>query len=728
MPAILLTILAILVFMLLVYTCVEWHAARKGARNKEVIIQKNPEKLPTISVLLPVYNEKMVVERLLEAVSRLDYPSEALEILVLDDSTDECSDLIAGIVKRISGEGKNIRQLRRKSRIGFKAGNLAFGLDHAQGEFIAIFDADCRPYPQFLKQTIPFFSDQKLGFLQTGIKYENAEASFLTHFQALEFSHKDEVSSGLAKDNYMASLTGSACIWRRSCINAIGGISADTITEDVDMGYAAQLDKWRCLYLPDALASAELPETMASFRVQRQRWARGLVHNAIRHAGKIFSSQMSFLERIHAVSLVFSPLLLALFYIILLISPLIAIATPSLGISFHLLCILFLFSAIVWGWINTSSSASTNTEKGSGKKILDLVGYVLMFFPLSLYYLSAIIQLALGGGKAFHSTPKGYGRKRVPHPPINKILCLMEAFSFAYALMTIFLSIKYGNYWVLLYSSLCAAGFLLSLYFSLLDFLYDAPSPSHILITGASGSIGQALAREYARPNVSFTLVGRNLEKLQELAKDCALKGAKASIRQLDLSDTDAVRKFGEEIAIQNSPDLLIANAGLNTNIGPNAEGEKWEDSKKLIQVNIMSTFALIDAILPAMRKKKSGQIAIMSSLAAYYGLPHTPSYCATKAALRIWGASLRGWLQAEGIRVNVILPGYVESPMCEGMPGPKPFLWTAGRAAKTIRKGLERDKARISFPFPLNLGIWCLSLLPSCLAMPIARILGYGR
>lgn len=728
MSAILLTILAILVFMLFTYTCIEWQAARTGNRRREDPPREEPGTMPTVSILLPIYNEKMVVERLLQAVSRLDYPAEALEILVLDDSTDECSDLISGIVTDIRNKGINIRQLRRKSRIGFKAGNLAFGLEHAQGEFISIFDADCYPYPQFLKKTIPFFFDPKLGFLQTGIRYENAEASFLTHFQAMEFSHKDEVSSGLASENYMASLTGSACIWRRSCINSIGGVSAETITEDVDMGYAAQLDKWRCLYIPEALASAELPETMASFRVQRQRWARGLVHNAVRYAKKIISSPMSLSERIHAISLVSSPLLLALFYIVLLISPLIAIATPSLGAAFHLLCVLFLLTAIVWGWINTSSSSISNNEKNSRGKLLSTIGYVLMFFPLSLYYLSAIIQLAFGGGKAFHSTPKGYGRKRVPHPPINIILCCFEAFSLAYSLGAIFLSIKYENYWVLLYGGLCAAGFSLSLYFSVQDLLYDGSMPSHILITGASGSIGQALAREYARPNVRFTLVGRNVDKLNELAKDCSNRGARVVIERLDLLDTDEVRKFGEKIASNAPPDLLIANAGLNTDIGPQAEGEKWEESKKLILVNILSTFALIDAILPAMRKKKSGQIAIMSSLAAYYGLPHTPSYCASKAALRTWGMALRGWLQEEGIRVNVVLPGYVDSPMCRAMPGPKPFLWTAEKAAKTIRKGLERDKARISFPFPLNLGIWCLSLLPACLAMPIARILGYGR
>ncbi len=724
---ILLLILALLVIMLMAYTFMEWQATRQSRKIIALPPVADPEILPKVSVLLPVYNENKVIGKLLESVSNLEYPSELLEILILDDSTDESSDLIKELIKKLETKGKKITQLRRENRIGYKAGNLAYGLEHAQGDFIVIFDADCRPYPSFLKKTIPFFNESRLGFLQTGIEYDNADKSFITRFQAIEASHKDDVSSGLVKDNYMASLTGSACVWRRECINTIGGISSETITEDVDMGYAAQLDKWLCLYIPETLANAELPETIASFRVQRQRWARGLVHNAVRHAGKIFTSSMNFMTRLNAISLVFSPLLLALFYIVFLISPFFALITPSLGLTFHILCLLFLITAFCWGWINTATSGKTS-QKNSLKHALYIAGYILMFFPLSLYYLSAIIQLASGQGKAFHSTPKGCGRKRIKHPPINRILIFCEIFSLLYAFATIYLAILYGNYWVLLYSGLCAAGFALSLYLSFQDMVLSSPAPSHILITGATGSIGQALVREFVSPDTRFTLVGRNREKLELLSSYCRENASHANLVQLDLSDTEKVREFGKNLSQSDLPDLVITNAGLNTDIGKNLEGEPWEESEKLVQVNLLSTMALIDSLIPAMRKRKSGQIAIMSSLAAYYGLPHTPTYCATKAALRNWGGALRGWLQPEGIKVNVILPGYVDSPMCRAMPGPKPFLWQADKAARVIRKGLERDFARISFPFPLNLGIWLLSLLPACLAMPIARILGYGR
>lgn len=467
MPFLLLTILTLLISMFVVYTLVEWRATLTTRATENLPLKKTPANWPMVSVLLPVYNEKMVVRQLLQAVSRLDYPADKLEILVLDDSTDECSATISASVKSLRKNGLNIRHLRRNRRIGFKAGNLAFGLEYAKGEFIAIFDADCRPSPDFLKMTIPYFTDSQLGFLQTGIEFYNADNSFLTHFQALEASHKDKVTRGLTQENYMASLTGSACVWRRACIDAIGGISADTVTEDVDMGYAAQLDNWHCAYITEVLACAELPETMASFRVQRQRWARGLVHNAWRHAGKIFTTSMDPLTRIHAVSLVFSPLMLALFYLILLLAPLVAIFTPDLGLFFHFLCIIFLLAAICWGWLNTC--ATSKGKRRGNLSLFDILRYILLFFPLSLYYMSAIIQLVSGKGKNFHKTPKGCGCRKIKHPPINTILFSLEVFSLFYAIGTMALAVLYKNYWVLLYSGLCAGGFSMSLYFSLKD-------------------------------------------------------------------------------------------------------------------------------------------------------------------------------------------------------------------------------------------------------------------
>ncbi len=723
-------ILVLLVGLFTLYVALEVRSLRQakvasGMRLTPVATAQalSDADLPTVSVLLPVYNEKLVVARLIDAVCALDYPREKLEILLLDDSTDKTSVVAAERVAAYQAHGVPIIHARRKKRIGYKAGNLNFGLGLAHGEFIAIFDADCLPPPDFLHKAMPCFTDPQVGFLQTGMDYANRDASFLTRFQATEAGHKEDVTSGLSRDGFMASLTGSSCVWRRQCIEAIGGIRSDTITEDVDMGYKAQLGSWKYAFLPEVVSLAELPETMGAFRLQRQRWAHGLVHNALRHVRQMCAVHMPLFSRLHAVALMFSSLLLAAFYALLLLCLPVALVTADLGLLFHLCCTFFLLAAVVWAWGNTSGNGSSEPL---WRQIGGTLAYVLMFFPVSLYYFSAAVQVFCGIDGKFYRTPKGSGRRKLRHPPINTWLARLEVFSLLYALTTLLVSLLEGNYWVTLYCSLASGGFGMTLLFSWCD--QRRVKPRHVCITGASGALGSALALAYAAPGMKLTLHGRRLEALEQLRTQCKAKGATVSLKALDLRDHDAVRHWMRELCEADTPDLLIANAGLNTDIGPDGRGEPFDAVTALVEVNILAVMALTDVVLPAMRQRGKGQIAIISSLAAYYGLPATPAYCASKAALRSYGLSLRGWLQNEGIRVNVVLPGYVASPMCDAMPGPKPFLWQPERAARVIRRGLELDWARISFPFPLNLGIWGLSILPACLSMPIARLLGYGR
>lgn len=252
-------------------------------------------------------------------------------------------------------------------------------------------------------------------------------------------------------------------------------------------------------------------------------------------------------------------------------------------------------------------------------------------------------------------------------------------------------------------------------------------NPQTVLITGATGGIGGALAEVYAEPGNTLILQGRNAERLAELAATCEALGARVITRVLDVRNREELAKWLREICRQEKVDLVIVNAGVNINIGPGGEGESWEDVQALIEVNVLAAMATVDAVLPSMRARGEGQIALISSLAAYFGLPVTPSYCASKAALKAYGEALRGWLKPVGIRVNVVMPGYVESQMCRDMPGPKPFLWPADKAARAIRNGLARNRPRISFPFPLNLGTWFLAVLPPGLSERILRLLNYG-
>jgi short-subunit dehydrogenase len=179
-------------------------------------------------------------------------------------------------------------------------------------------------------------------------------------------------------------------------------------------------------------------------------------------------------------------------------------------------------------------------------------------------------------------------------------------------------------------------------------------------------------------------------------------------------------------LSSQHEIDLVIVNAGVSRAIGDGLEAQDWEVARAVIAVNLDGAIATVAGVLPEMRRRGAGQIAIVSSLSAYFGLPGTPTYCATKAAVKIYGEALRGWLAPEGIAVNVVLPGFVRTPMNESFPGAMPLSMSSERAAALIRRGLEHNRARIAFPRSLAFGMRCLSLLPADLSQWVVRTLGY--
>src|SRR5499425_2597238 len=246
---------------------------------------------PRVTVQLPIYNERYVIERLDEAVAKFDYPTELLEVQVLDDSTDETQQVARACVERHAAAGMPIRYIHRSNRAGFKAGALENGLQTARGEFIAIFDADFIPEPDFLRRTIPYFQNPEIGMVQARCTYLNRDYSLLTQVATILLDGHFLVEHGArSRRGTFFNFNGTAGVWRRTTIDAAGGWQHDTLTEDTDLSYRAQLKGWKFLYLPEIECASELPVDMNGFKAQQARWAKGLMQTAKKILPKVFRS------------------------------------------------------------------------------------------------------------------------------------------------------------------------------------------------------------------------------------------------------------------------------------------------------------------------------------------------------------------------------------------------------------------------------------------------------
>lgn len=239
----------------------------------------------------------------------------------------------------------------------------------------------------------------------------------------------------------------------------------------------------------------------------------------------------------------------------------------------------------------------------------------------------------------------------------------------------------------------------------------DKSKLKSILITGASSGIGWALALEYAGPGVHLALCGRNAERLAEISQLCRAKGARVSDQVLDVQDRFATAKWVTEQDRSKPLDLVIANAGISTGTGDGASEE--EQIRDIFAVNLAGTLNTILPLIEPMKSRKRGQIALLSSLAGFRGLPSAPAYCASKAAVRSYGEGLRGRLAGDGIGVSVICPGFVKSRITDSNSFRMPFMMEADKAALIIRQGLARNKPRIAFPWQMYLLVRLISALP---------------
>ncbi len=270
-------------------------------RNREVAKPGELKELPIVTVQLPVYNELYVVNRAIDAICALDYPKDKLEIQVLDDSTDETTAIIGRKVMDKSGEGFNISHVRRGNRQGYKAGALKNALPQARGEYVAIFDADFIPRSDFLKRTLPYFANERVGLVQTRWEHINSEYSILTRAQAIALDGHFVIEQQVRnKAGFFINFNGTAGIWRRSCIEDSGNWEADTLAEDLDLSYRAQLRGWQFVFMKEYTSPAELPADVNGLRSQQFRWTKGSIEASKKLLPRVWKSKLPLRVKIHS--------------------------------------------------------------------------------------------------------------------------------------------------------------------------------------------------------------------------------------------------------------------------------------------------------------------------------------------------------------------------------------------------------------------------------------------
>lgn len=367
----------------------------------------NPEYTPFVTIQLPVYNEKYVVERLLDAIVHLDYPREKLEIQVLDDSTDETSGIIYQKLEWLQKFELDIKQLRRDTRAGFKAGALQEGLQKARGEFIVIFDSDFIPEKDFIKKTLPWFQDPAVGVVQTRWGHINKDYSLMTQLQAfgLDAHFSIEQSARNAAGSFI-NFNGTCGVWRKTCITDAGGWSADTLTEDLDLSYRAQLKGWKFKYLEDVVTPGELPVVMPVIKLQQYRWNKGGAETARKLAGRIFNASLSTRQKLHAFLHLFnSSVFVALFAAAVLSLPMLFIKNshPAMQWFFTIGSIFFLgfLSVAIFYW-----TATRRFHSNTRRFFILFPAFLIISMGLSLHNGLAVIEGWLGIKTPFIRTPK----------------------------------------------------------------------------------------------------------------------------------------------------------------------------------------------------------------------------------------------------------------------------------------------------------------------------------
>ncbi len=390
------------------------------------------QQLPPVTVQLPLYNEANVAGRLIDAVAAFDYPRDKLLIQALDDSDDLTAQLVARKLADLAARGYRVQHIRRADRAGFKAGALAEGLRHSDDEYIAIFDADFLPPPAFLRRTMPrLLADPAVGIVQSRWGHLNAEENNLTRAQRLSIdTHFVVEQAARNRSGWLIPFNGTGGVWRRSCIEDAGGWSADTLTEDLDLSYRAQLAGWRSQFLPEVEVPGEIPPQLAAYKQQQTRWATGNTQCLRKLARPILSSNLGAWQKIMAIQHLCQYLPQPLMLLMLLLTPPLLQAEALAGLSLAPLGIIGLAPPLMY----IASQTRLYGKRGALNMLSDFPALLFIGAGLSLSNSLAVFAALLGCKPPFRRTPKfKRGWERSPYALSTGLTLWLELALMGYA-------------------------------------------------------------------------------------------------------------------------------------------------------------------------------------------------------------------------------------------------------------------------------------------------------
>ena len=447
-------------------------------RKRKPVPAARFEQLPVVTVQLPIFNEIYVAERLLRSVSQLDYPRDRLQIQVLDDSTDDTREVTADCAAELRERGFDVELIHRTDRTGFKAGALERGLASARGEFVCILDADFVPPPNLLRKTVDFFTDPKVGMIQTRWGHLNRGYSLLTRVQAMFLDgHLVLEQTARSRSGRFFNFNGTAGLWRKSCIEQAGGWQHDTLTEDLDLSYRAQLAGWKFVFLPDVVTPAELPVDMNGFKSQQHRWTKGSIQTCKKLLPAIWRSNLPMPIKVEATGhLVSNFAYLLLACLVVLLHP--STGGPQAGWMRTLLIDvpIFLTASVSVAVFYICAQRELHPRTWM-KEIMLLPCLLALGVGLSLNNARAVLEAVFNHKSDFTRTPK-YGIERKSQPwrncrymPLKSILPVAEMFFAVYFTYFVWYAIEHRQFLSVPFLLMFQFGFLYVSFCSVIQWL-----------------------------------------------------------------------------------------------------------------------------------------------------------------------------------------------------------------------------------------------------------------